>query len=498
MSNLNLRTPTRLNCGMIIPGFDTTKSALDPSSTLSYGGLPTPPQSADESRRPSLQYLTLMDPPFSASSSSFAYSHPNTPVHAINSQGHPLMSAYTENVEARLEPGSASSSTRRGDSFRGATLQTPFALQPSPIDAGYSQPPHHHDDSYGFELGVDMSATEGWRPPQQMLNGYETQPTFLGSALFPSSHSLVPDSHPVQLPHGHSPSSLHHQYDSTFHGYGATPLYTHAPQVVVPSQLSPQDAFPQHDWSEYPDAPPHSAVSASSFGSSAQGYLEYDMVDPPSPAEAYFAHSEDEDYMMIKPERMATPSKCHSSRWSTMTNSACSSGRSKRRPSRKLRNGAKGVAWHSHVSSDFGCLVQYEGRGFHVNDDGSIKVERATSKKPHKCHHVSADGKECARRFERSEHLKRHMGMHSDERKYFCPLKGCHKNIQRPDNAADHFKTHLRPKTKGKRNEHFEWHVLQAAIRSEYNDSKSANKLLTNLQRWVDSGMPEAPGSRRT
>ncbi|KAK5166674.1 uncharacterized protein LTR77_008218 [Saxophila tyrrhenica] len=500
----NLQTPTRTNRGLIVPGIDTTKSSLGhPSGALSYGGLHTPPQSAHESRRPSLQYPTSMDLPHSANSSSFGYSHPSTPVHMTHSNG--LLPSNTGSLEAQLESLSAPSAVRRASHFTVPILHAPFELQPSSIDADYPHTTQQGDPStYEFDLGVELPTTEGWRPSQQAINSYGTQSTFLGPALFPASHSMAPDNSPSHATFNNMSSSFHESvnpYDSTytsgFHEYNNAQLYAPAPQVVVPSQLSPHDDFASNSWTEYQHAQPDSALLASSFGSLGPDHLDYDMVDPPSPVEAYFAHSEDEEYMTIKPERSVTPSRRSSSRWSTMTNTTATSARSRRRASKRLRTGAKSNACHSHYSQNFNCIVQYEGSGFKIDEHGSVTVDVAMSKKPHHCQHVDSDGKRCTGKFERSEHLKRHMGKHSDERKYPCPLPRCHKAIQRPDNATDHFKTHLRPKGKGKRNEHFGWETLENAILTEYSDLKQCTKLLTNLRRWVTNGMPEASSSRK-
>jgi hypothetical protein len=93
--------------------------------------------------------------------------------------------------------------------------------------------------------------------------------------------------------------------------------------------------------------------------------------------------------------------------------------------------------------------------------------------------------------------LKRHEGSHSgiDERKYWCPL--CPRKIGRPDNAGDHFKTHLRPKTSGKRNEHFDWPQVQDSIWEAYDDKKVAKKLLDGLRRWINTGMLDTSGAKR-
>ena len=90
------------------------------------------------------------------------------------------------------------------------------------------------------------------------------------------------------------------------------------------------------------------------------------------------------------------------------------------------------------------------------------------------------------------------MGSHDSKanRKYPCPL--CpERKIGRPDNAGDHFKTHLRPKTKGKRNDHVDWEIHHDAILDSYEDKKVSKKLQDGLRRWMDAGMPDTSGSNR-
>jgi hypothetical protein len=508
----NLRTPGRLNCGLIVPGIDTTKSSLEhPGSILSYGGLHTPPQSAHESRRPLLQYSSMMDQPYSASSSSFEYSHPSTPVHHTNPGNHGMVSAFSECAHTHLDQGSAVSTARRASHYPETVVQPPFEPQPSFLNAGYPDTtPQVDHESYSFGVGSNLTDPEGWRTSQQQaMSTYNNQPTYLNPTLFPASHCLTADSSPTQMTYQHLSSPTHHDqqldhtYGTALQGYHS---YAHAPQVIVPSQLSPQDDFSSHSWTEYAHEHPVSAISASSFGSLGPDafdhvdHLEYDMLDDaPRLQDKYFADSEDDEgYALVKPERTSTPSKCSSSRFSTATNRTNTSMRMGRSNSKRLRAGAKDVEKHKHsyVSQQLRCLVQYEGPGFRLDRNGNMTVEPASSKKPHVCRYIKDDGTPCDRRFERSEHLKRHNGMHSDVKKYPCPLPKCNKRIQRPDNATDHFKTHLRPKTKGKRNEHFDWPTVEHALRDEY-DQRTAQKLVTNLERWIGNGMPEASAPRR-
>lgn len=115
--------------------------------------------------------------------------------------------------------------------------------------------------------------------------------------------------------------------------------------------------------------------------------------------------------------------------------------------------------------------------------------------KPHVCRHpkAGATGGICGSRFERSEHLKRHQNMHSNERQFQCPFtkhsnpaKKCkhEKGVSRSDNAGDHFKSHLKDTKKGRRNPQLQWPEIKEAILFEY-DPKAARKLITNLEKWI-------------
>ncbi|KNE63208.1 hypothetical protein AMAG_18969 [Allomyces macrogynus ATCC 38327] len=50
----------------------------------------------------------------------------------------------------------------------------------------------------------------------------------------------------------------------------------------------------------------------------------------------------------------------------------------------------------------------------------------------------------CQQSFKRSEHLKRHLRVHTGERPFACPVPGCAKTFSRTDNLAQHMKIHAK------------------------------------------------------
>lgn len=260
----------------------------------------------------------------------------------------------------------------------------------------------------------------------------------------------------------------------------------HTPQVVVPSQLSPQEDCAMEYYSCY-DRQEVEDGFTQSFDSSGSGYSGWEHVEPQSPAESYFGKTDDDDFVLVKHEPPKTPSR-GPSRARGFFEAGPSHLRPRRRGSKRGRKShAEGKCWYQ--ADVHNMEIRYEGTKFARVEgvDGSFHYisEGRKETKPHRCSFKDEDGKTCNSSFERSEHLKRHMSKHSKERPYPCPLEDCNKKISRPDNAADHFRTHLRKPGKGKRNKHCTFERLQHAIISEYPE-KTATKLLNNLRKWYE------------
>lgn len=152
---------------------------------------------------------------------------------------------------------------------------------------------------------------------------------------------------------------------------------------------------------------------------------------------------------------------------------------------------SKKDVWLQHFAMNGEIEVSYTGQKFVIDSEsGSVTFEKSKDTKPNRCAFVYKNGDECGVRFKASEHLRRHMGKHLQTRSHRCPVQGCMKKIQRSDNARDHFKTHLRPGTRGRRNRYVRWCILRRAIGEEYEDKESAQKLINQLEQWIDAGMP--------
>lgn len=101
----------------------------------------------------------------------------------------------------------------------------------------------------------------------------------------------------------------------------------------------------------------------------------------------------------------------------------------------------------------------------------------------------------CGKRFMRTEHLKRHSQVHTQERPFQCPVEACGRAFGRSDNLAQHLKTHARSTEQAMRVEN------QALSQSVADAAVSGTFLPTDTcpsQFRSEAGVTEADDSRST
>ncbi|EME47561.1 hypothetical protein DOTSEDRAFT_21334 [Dothistroma septosporum NZE10] len=467
-------TPARPGRGVAVPGIDTRGPA---EKALAFSGWPlTPPQSAHDSRRPSLAYSALSDVSHSGPPPISGYSQPATPVHGM-AQSQDFTAQWTDGIDLH-----ASMPVNMNDSCRNAHLVQPMSgisLQRQHITDAQPIPTYSSIVQDNFALTTPASpARNAWTPVQQPPSSF-TANTVLSSAQ------------------DRSPAAGYHNVDQSYHSPFAHPGYPQCestqalapsvfqqPQHVVPSQVNAQWDYTMEPDAGYGAVEPMHEGYMQSFDSTSSGFSNFYSVPPASPADAYFDES-DPDFVQVKNEYLSSPARGTPMSRSRHLLGAYDPQRISRKGSRCSKRSRKsqheGKAWFEQEIN--GTLVRCEGKQFEIKDRVVLTLESKDSK-PHRCTFEDEFGKICDRRFERSEHLKRHMGMHSKERGYPCPLPGCNKAFSRPDNTGDHFKTHLKSQPKGRRNPRFTFQVLERKILETY-DEKTATKLLNNLRKWI-------------
>ncbi|EME85829.1 uncharacterized protein MYCFIDRAFT_82450 [Pseudocercospora fijiensis CIRAD86] len=473
----NTTTPTHPGRGMPVPGIDTKQAA-----SLSFSGWPlTPPQSANESRRPSLAFSSLSDASASGPSSIADFSQPSTPVHSMVQES--FAQHWNEGAEVQGRPMNSFSD--------GCALgQMPPMFQPLYHQSAMGSAPSLEAPVYAHQHNFNAQQSplrhEAWSSSNQSSLGINTNAPGLRTTLFQNSTGLNQERVSASMYNNPSPTapslgqSVFPNYDHG--GPVVSPSMFRAPHTVVPSQLSPQEDYPMDSY-----VPCKVETMGQDFGSSFDSagteYSGWEAVGQQSPHDQYFAHSDEDDYVIVKHESLVTPSRTpyRSHRYMQQTSSP---DRVRPRSSKRTSKGhAAGKVWAEYEGTY--CSVRCEGKPFEFDVDGRIVTQPTIERKPHHCQ-VVVNGKACGASFERSEHLKRHMGKHTNKRDYPCPLDSCNKAIGRPDNASDHFKTHLKPPGKGKRNKHCDWETLETAILEQYPEKKST-KLLANLRKWMEA-----------
>ena len=443
----SMNTPTRLNVGLVMPGLDT-KYADRSSSALSYLGLHTPPQSANESRRPSTQFSGYDEPtPYSAASSTLSHSTPVTPTHVFRQGNEAFLHSWPNHVAPQ-----PSIVDHMVDHCRGLAATGPFldaAFEPQPActsnvaslhglpSFGFTSPEHSH----GLGLGVssELPHVPSWTSTHPTSNEFTAQNCSLGPRLFSVASHLNSSVTGIDPAYGTASVSFH-GVNTGFDGSAITGIQDNVvssslyqtPRVIVPSQLGPDDAYHQTSIDDFARQDSRIDDTMTSFGSAGPTLAEYDVMNSPSPMEAYFDHSDDE-YFVVKDEEISDVEDAQGFRRT--------STRNRRRSSKRARDTNK-RPWHSHdiPNGDPYASIEVHCVGKRFPLDRPMKREIANSKKPHQCLFIEESGRQCGARFDRSEHLKRHAGKHTNIKLFPCPLPGCKKKgrpIGRPDNAGE-------------------------------------------------------------
>ena len=486
-------TPSRSNRGLLVPSLDTKQSLEDIATALAYGGLHTPPQSAHESRRPSLQHIwpeaSSQGPP-----SVVGYSQPSTPVHQIYNRHDDVLSSWSDaslaNSSGFNRPLEAHL-TETG--YHHDIVSTPPTQSFLPCTG-----PGQYSNMNTFSMSSHMAGlpTGAWHQSAGSTVSLTSRSTYLGMEPFRLEQSLSSNSDTSDYMHHNSdlgfrslntsfePSGTLSPQRQPFVG-GVT--YSQ-PQVIVPSQLVTPDLYYHSQVEEYVSPGSTSDEFARGVTSSAASFDSFGALSPPSVVEGYIGHLDEEDVLILKDEE---PYK----------GSALDQSVEMRFPSRVTKNrtskrGKIQQPWHEQTVA--GIKIECIGEPFPL--DGRTKHE-TVEKKSNSCQYLNKNGKPCGRRFLRNEHLTRHEGSHTNIRPFRCPIKACGKRFGRSDNACDHLKTHLKPRNvpRGtKRNSDVEWPALrQMIVESPDIDEKRTEKLCDLLGKWVSVGMPET-GKRRS
>lgn len=468
-------TPGR---GPTVPSIDTQHPDEKPQSFAINDFPLTPPQSANEYRRPSLAQSLLSESSHSGPSSVAGYSQPSTPVH-----GMPLTQRWLTYPNMH-----SSVLTGMGDGLSAEPLSHGLLGMTMSPQACSSAAPGNFSAYPSATTDAQMSAFGIHDSPMQDNLAYNHRPALsasdpqgLRTTLFQSSQDLGHDStqHVPTYAYPLQPPVL--PYAGSAYGPGMS-IVQQRPNVVVPSQLSPYDEeVTMADYHNLTHQPQPPNALANSFDSASS----WDFVGASSPVDAYMSQSDEADFVLIKRQPPATPSS------STLTERHLPfghhrrSGNSKRSTRRGNKSQGRNKDWLKKQIGNIELCCQ--GTPFRMVSDGKWESEDPTKEaKPHKCGFPDENGDLCDSSFARSEHLKRHMGKHTSERAFSCPIPECKgKRIGRSDNANQHFRTHLMPPKNGKRNKHCDWETLQQLVRDRWPE-KHAVKLLVNLQRFVD------------
>jgi len=463
-------TPERPQRGGPISYIDTRAPIPNASTALQCSGWLTPPQSAHESRRPSMACPSYPEMQYSTASTATAFSLPSTPSRSVQDRSnHAAQSFAHEHVNFDLAaPLSDQQHVTQDmvdldlDAQAGCNLDHNAMWSGDSLASNSSENYHDH---FGSEH------TDGlWQIQDVPSNSFTHQPGGLQSTLFPVAHGMAAtpqlisptysvDSNAVTFPEFH---------------YNALPQACYqSPESVEPSLVNPHNGYGDQNYSILGSPSSSPQDLSTSFGSDLSS--SWADVQTPGPDLDYredidgFLHVGKEEDIETSPSSTVD---CKPIR--PRSGGRRSSKRSRRvRPVRQVTN-----------CNGTGIDLQLEGDGIGFEGNRFVYTDHNIKKKPFVCVAPDNDGNPCNAAFARGEHLKRHLSKHSSIRRFPCVLPGCDKKIGRSDNACDHFRTHLALHGRNKRNDHFHWREVERRIRWAYPE-KTAGKIIVNLERWL-------------
>lgn len=480
----NTTTPTRAGRGIVVPIIDTQRaSASEQPVSSCYGAWPpTPPQSAHESRRPSLTGQGFSDAATSSSPFGCVYSQPPTPSHAMLHGQELFLQQCSDGSDTQL----GAANHRLGysnDCLQRSLLHRSFE-QDVPCSAPGTQMNHlypnfnvSHTDSLAINLNSSPESESVWSRYGHGIEGFDSRNLDFETTLFARQHGFRLEQHHFSPAPGVSTHATTAVYDERhdFYGQDMASSFQH-PQVVVPSQLTPTDDYVMLHSSGY-DTPEQGGSSfADSFDSTEATLSTFDEASTPTPGQPYLTSADDNGWSFVDSvSSQHQPSSVAATHGSRSTRTSRASRSSRRGRTLNSRQVVERLGFHVTLDS-----------GVSMDSQGHLHTKRTSGpNKPHKCDR-------CGAKFERSEHLKRHASSHSEVRPFTCPIPGCKKNadggekgMTRGDNATDHYKTHLRGPRGGIRNRPCKWDELKHRLQSKFGECNKTEKLIGRIEKWI-------------
>lgn len=493
--------PSRSGRGSVALGIDTQCQSAQAATAMTFAGWLTPPQSAHESRRGSLAQSAMSDAPYFAVPARDSFSQPVTPMNSFGqtgdvfvqqctkqSHGHQLCASYTTPREDLVE-GLAAHHSLSHHSCGSLGKQDLASMYASSLEM-------RHDISGSLRMSLDEQGPRTEWYDHQQLSGPVMDDQILQSSLFRSNDQHIATA---------MSSSSHYLNASVEHGFldptAATVSFPQHPQFVVPSQVSPSDDCMQELYSGLSTPEYSDDRLASRFGSSSASFSTWKCATPPAQSDVYLTQSSEEDFVATHTSSITSPTP-----WNPQQGglSADLHDSLPLQPRKRSARKAKSIqprmsipAWNFDLELEGNWKVGLDKAG----EMSYVVKPSEMSANRHQCKHAGPDGEECRAAFARMEHLRRHEVKHkSGKRPFPCNLPGCRHapiGISRPDNAGDHFKTHLKCTPAGRRNHHFEWpDVKDCIVNTRFEKPGTGLKLIANLERWIRKE-PKAESQRK-